>query len=116
MFIRAPDPASTSFGHVSEGKSRWRRHVPLLAGTAVVCVEAVGHESVHASGIDPRLEATGGEVTLDSSGDVSRDVPHKGPWQTLSELRGAELGPMAYLVLDIGVTPRWGHILRHCGG
>jgi hypothetical protein len=23
---------------------------------------------------------------------------------------------MAYLVLDLGVAPRWGHILRHDGG
>jgi len=23
---------------------------------------------------------------------------------------------MAYLVLDLGVAPRWGHILRHGGG
>jgi hypothetical protein len=23
---------------------------------------------------------------------------------------------MAYLVLDLGIAPRWGHILRHGGG
>lgn len=27
-----------------------------------------------------------------------------------------QLSSMAYLVLDLGVAPRWGHILRHGGG
>lgn len=31
-------------------------------------------------------------------------------------LGARKLGCMAYLVLDLSVAPRWGHILRHCDG
>lgn len=44
--------------------ARFIENAPLLADTAEVSVETVGHDGVHADHINPGLEAAGGEVTL----------------------------------------------------
>jgi len=86
-------------------------NVPLLTDTLEVSVESVNHDSVHAEHVLPWLEAAGGEVPLEIE-RVSIDCSECSEGAGIAGNRPS----MAYFILDLGIAPHWGHILRHDDG